>query len=706
MVTISYIARFLILLILVYSKITAQKNYLLDNLIIWVDSTFYNYKQDKKIVNGKDIIPIEFRLPSETIIFEIKKDILLTIDTIYLEPSSYLHVEWQKLNKDKNSFIAQIKILNIHAAPFFLIGIVYIHNGIKKTEELNIFPTVKMTCNIRSNNEDLYLGEEYLFEINSNFPDNIITVNDWKDSDFFQYRIVQFDKRWYIQFIPMIIGKHQVKLKIPIHKPILENNKFIYHIETNFLIDVRSSQMFFLQITPKEFILEQTSRVEPIIAEIEFHRNLRKNKTYRIENSENKGILIAEIIPIKQISSKKMECHIYLYNVHFQQKGLLYIKDGDDAIFTTNISVLPDASLNYVEISRNGTVWTKNLTVYPGEKIFLRVNGVSLHKKMIHLGNIPQKLIDTIFVSETQTDYILNIPIDINIREIPIQISKKPTQYKIQIREYQRPRQFDYLFVDFGKGFQPLLKISSINFYEKILNDILIQADVDLLDETELIYGKQYINIDVEIYGPRNEILEKITIDNICFCPSSKSKRYLFYDKKDCSSNVIRLNDYLRKKTYTLERWSKITVKISHEKTKYEEIGYNRSFEIILKQNFRVDVDVTFPTGLLVITPNQDKITNFSGISMAMLSQISFYKQNAYARMQPFKVGVGFLALNSFNFSENPSIIRDICIVGLVSFYPVSRESKMAFPLFAGGGYFLSGKSFFWLLGPGIRVSF
>jgi len=44
--------------------------------------------------------------------------------------------------------------------------------------------------------------------------------------------------------------------------------------------------------------------------------------------------------------------------------------------------------------------------------------------------------------------------------------------------------------------------------------------------------------------------------------------------------------------------------------------------------------------------------------------------------------------------------------VVLGSLYPVPRKtrSKLSFPLYLGGGYFLSESKFFYLLGPGIRL--
>ncbi|MBK6934426.1 MAG: hypothetical protein IPH17_05010 [Bacteroidales bacterium] len=45
-------------------------------------------------------------------------------------------------------------------------------------------------------------------------------------------------------------------------------------------------------------------------------------------------------------------------------------------------------------------------------------------------------------------------------------------------------------------------------------------------------------------------------------------------------------------------------------------------------------------------------------------------------------------------------------LVALISLYPTTKDRKLNFPLYMGGGYFLSENKFFFLVGPGIQVSF
>ena len=177
----------------------------------------------------------------------------------------------------------------------------------------------------------------------------------------------------------------------------------------------------------------------------------------------------------------------------------------------------------------------------------------------------------------------------------------------------------------------------------------------------------------------------------------------MFYESKNCTAGTIDLNRYLNKKTYDLEEWSKISIEITNKKDEYGGEGYAKTIDIILQKSWRFDIDVSFPAGLL--TFGGENSGALTGISMAMVAQFSFYEKNRINRFKPYKIGVGFIALDAFNFSNNNDN-RDIAMVLLGSLYPTRKDSKITFPLYIGGGYKLSKGEFFFLVGPGIRVNF
>jgi hypothetical protein len=125
-----------------------------------------------------------------------------------------------------------------------------------------------------------------------------------------------------------------------------------------------------------------------------------------------------------------------------------------------------------------------------------------------------------------------------------------------------------------------------------------------------------------------------------------------------------------------------------------------------MKRKYSFDVEVSFPAGLLKITPGDTSgdIATFSGISIGVIGQFSFYHPDKINKYRPYKIGAGFLALSAFNYDEDSD--RDVAIVALGSVYPTNKSAKLSFPIYFGCGYFLKDGIFSFLLGPGIRVSF
>ncbi len=117
----------------------------------------------------------------------------------------------------------------------------------------------------------------------------------------------------------------------------------------------------------------------------------------------------------------------------------------------------------------------------------------------------------------------------------------------------------------------------------------------------------------------------------------------------------------------------------------------------------RFDIDVSFPAGLITKKIGEPGYGDLGGISLAMIAQFSFYQKDKISRFKPYKIGAGFIAINALNFADS-NITRDVGIVFIGSLYPTTKETRMTFPLYLGGGYLLSTEKWFFLLGPGIRV--
>ncbi|MDQ3395712.1 MAG: hypothetical protein M3512_16620, partial [Bacteroidota bacterium] len=396
---------------------------------------------------------------------------------------------------------------------------------------------------------------------------------------------------------------------------------------------------------------------------------------------------------------------------HRKTDGYLYIKDGDEAKFITNFSITPNATINKISILRDGGDWVSNLNVRPGETIDVKIEGQGLHKANFHFDGAVKVASDSLIMNENLIVHKINIPMNINKTKIGIFNNNENTGHNLTVKEYQKPHPLNFVTINYGEGNKVISGISKSILFDRPIGDIAIGFRPELLDSKNQLHGKQYLEIEIRINGPKNELIEMKVIDDIVVCPGDNSPRYAFNNDSKCTLTQINLNNYIGRKTYNLDDWSRIQIVIRHKKDKYDGEGYTERAEIILQKHITFDIDVSFPAGLLIFTreANNDtntpstKISTLSGISMAMIAQLSFFRPNKIAQYQPYRIGAGFIALDAFNFSEAQAN-RDVGMVILGSLYPAKRDVKLSFPLNLGAGYYLKKEKFFFLIGPGIRV--
>ena len=127
---------------------------------------------------------------------------------------------------------------------------------------------------------------------------------------------------------------------------------------------------------------------------------------------------------------------------------------------------------------------------------------------------------------------------------------------------------------------------------------------------------------------------------------------------------------------------------------------------MIIKQKFTsIDLQASFPAGLLIKHFGTKGIGELSELSIAFVAQMSFYENDAIGKAKPYQVGAGILALNVFNLTSSNSQ-PDIGAVAIGSVLPLKTESKLNFPLYFGFGYMLKSSQWFTLIGPGIEFNF
>lgn len=567
----------------------------------------------------------------------------------------------------------------------------------------NQIPHIQITT---GNNEDFYIGEIKEIPLNNQFAEYIKTSSDWANAPKYDYRFMN-DHGLKLQILPKESGKLDVSI-VPISKKYFLSKEGDFTNRANPLTitpTVKQTRLQFLTVDRPDIPMEFTN-ARGIEIQLENSRNLQLRKTYRIEDqSEPGGIFIGEIYTRGLLNNDKILCWFRPFSLHRLSEGYLYIKDGDEAKFITNINILPKFSITKVSLLREGADWNSNLTANPGESVELKIEGSGLNRAVFKIDEAQDFKLDTARSGEAVQVIKFKIPGNVSKRKLGIYKNGNPIGSDILVKEFQKPRALDFVSINYGDSYIPVTNLVKPVLYDKSITDLSLKFNPDLIDNVGKLYGKQYLNITINLFNNRRELLESRVIDNYVVCPSDVSPRAAFYDSKDCQKGNININNFISRKTYDLADWSRIEVIIKHKESQYSDPGFTQRVELILQKHSSFDIEVSFPGGLLIQRIGNNSFANFGGVSLAILGQFSFYKPNEVEKLRPYKLGAGIIALNAFNFSSN-NTTRDLGIVAIGSLYPIQTKSKLKFPLFLGFGYFLQEEKWFYLVGPGIQLSF
>ncbi|RDC64461.1 hypothetical protein [Adhaeribacter pallidiroseus] len=691
----------------------AQNSFLKD-VVLKVDTAVYSRNQNTIYANGEPQLAFTYDNDDEIAEVNLYPVNMAAIYNLSLAASADYDLMDSVVNVNNQYFKVKVKFKNLTAAQFlnFTFSIQDTTTAPPRVEIQKLFPVTNTTVQFARNDTELYVGEEKIFELTTNNLKNIRLQTDWVKSDGLDYRLSESNGLLRLHVMPNALGARTLKLPLQTNKPSLNNYRkpqyLLPLLQKTFT--VKASRLKFINIDKKEITADEVTRTKGVEVMIDNNWAINLQKTYRIEDQEQPGgVLIAELFTRNTVTNNRVLCWLRVYNFHRISEGYLYLKDGDQTKFITNFSITPKAAIKNIQVLHEGGDWTSNLTVNPGETINLRIEGEGLHKARFQFDDLTDITSDSSLRTETALIYKLKVPLNIKRKRIGIYNRAAITSYSLIVREYQRPRSFDFISINYGDQTRAVASLlDGPLFYDHVLKDVVFSFNPSIIDQEATLYGRQYLNLDVRVTNSRNELIDQRRIEDIVICPGENSPRYAFYGGKDCLLGDISLNNILGRKTYDLDEWSRLEITIRHDKDKYGDEGIVKKIDLVLRRRTKFDIDVSFPAGLLVKKQGEAGYGDLGGISMAMIAQMSFYHPEKIARYRPYKVGAGFLALNAFNFSSSPDVDRDIGAVIIGALYPTTRDTKLTFPLYLGGGYFISKKTdpWFYFLGPGIRVRF
>jgi hypothetical protein len=700
-----------VIFILLSESVAAQSvnNGYFREVELHTDTTIYKLSQHQVMIKGEKHLAFQYSSLNQVVEVRLLPVTLPAQAQISLMPSGDYEVVDSLLNVNDEYFRFKVKFTNLAASQLlsFTLKIQEPQAQRASIQEIRLFPYANTYVKLYPESDELYIGEEKVVELITNNLDNVKADNTWTSGFNIDYKISKQNSVLRLHLLPNKLGNHTVKIEPETNSAFLSPHDQVTTLlpAITQTYNVKASRIAFLNLDMKEIILDEEARKKGIEVQLDNSRLLTMQRTYRIENQEEPGgALIAEIFTKNLLSNGKVLCVLRVFNYHRQSEGYLYIKDADAAKFVTNFAILPKPTVHSISILREGADWTQNLGVRPGETIEVRLEGEGLQKSRFQFDGALDITSDTVVRSENLLLYRLKIPVNISKSKIEIYHNSVKTGQALQVREYQVPKNLDFVRLTFGEKAMPVTLLNQPVLYSKTIRDIVISFAPNQIDTEQRLYGKQYLDIEIRITGSRGELVELKTIEGIVVCPDESSPRAAFYEDKQCQRGTINLNNHISRKTYDLEEWSRVQITIKHDKDKYGGEGMQHRVELIVQRSYRFDIDVSFPAGLIVKQVHETGFGDLGGISLAMIAQFSFYHPDKVARLRPYKIGAGFLAFNAFNFSANASN-RDVGAVIIGSLYPVRRDAKLTFPLYLGGGYFLSKGKWFFLLGPGIRVS-
>ncbi|MDX2196170.1 MAG: hypothetical protein NW207_07110 [Cytophagales bacterium] len=607
--------------------------------------------------------------------------------------------------------LIRFRDLENNAHPVILFNILY-KNNTSKNYELKLYPYFETSVLYEYDrlDYDLFLDEEKIIEIPAQNVQNIRLDSDAKNNLDYDIRLSHGLNSLVVKLRPKSLAAKTVNINLKTFKPYMTNDGKISYDLPPFAIKYKVKTNRIEYINPDRHMIYFNSDFKSS-AEIQFdyNRNFVIKKTYRIEDQpDDSGNLIGEVFGVSYVeNNNKLLCKIRTFGQHQMHEGYLYIKEDGKTRFITNFDIVEKPSIQEISVMHNGEDWSGNLNVYPGERLEVKIKGKGLKDSHFQFDGANYTERDTSRLTDEVAFYVLEVPIDINKNRINIYMDKIITPYSIYVREYQQPKDFEYISINYGENSTPNTADKFIKpiFYNDVIRDINIMFDGNKIDKPGKLYGKQYFDIEVRLLNSRNDLIELQNINDIVVCPGEKSPRSTYYPTMDCAKLPINLNDILAHKTYNLDPFTQIFITFKHKENKYGKSGYTRKIKLILKRRIFFDVNVSFPAGLLMKKGRENGYSNLWGISIAAIAQFSFFDGERINRFKPYTIGAGFIALDAFNFSEN-SQNRDLGIVALGTITPVARNAKLTFPLYFGGGWLVKQAQWFVIFGPGFSIRF
>jgi hypothetical protein len=702
-----------VLLSLLLSAFTLQaQQHNIPELTLRCDTIVYNEHNSSVRVSDKNAICFRTNDPREICEVTIRPGKQSGFRKIRLRPSSRFRIIDSLSLSGENTWKGKIRFNDLLASGQELIAIRALTDSGSTCEfEYPVLPVMDPMIQLPASTIELMQDEEKVIELPVKNGFNIRSEANWISGKTLDYKISASQHSLQLTVRTHMAGSQSLVINLHTIKPILNSQLMASTELPPFVIGFysRPFKLNYINCDKNKIYLDPgLTRTEQVL--MDYNHGLELNKSYRIEDrKEAGGGLVAEVYTQSQVeNSSKIICRMRCYARHKTGEGYLFIKDGDKALFMTNLNILDRPEISSMLIRHEGAEWESSATVNPGETIDIRLEGKGLESAGLEFESCPDFRIDTSRSTEESLFISLRIPPGIVARKIGLYLNKHISAFELNVTEFLRPHPLDFVSINFGGRTRALddPELSHPVFLESTIADALLQFDPSKIDQPGDLYGKQYLTVKVELINNEEDLIEQEDF-KLCICPSTSGIRGLYYDRKGCNESPLSINDKLRHKTYSLDPFTQIIITIRHDESKYKESdGFERKIRLFVKRSYKIDLQISFPTGLLYKSFGEVGIGNLSGLGICALAQINFYDENRPGKFRPYSLGAGFISLNTFNFNEGPNDRRDIGLIVAATVTPYKSKSKFSFPIYFGTGYLLKAAKGFIMVGPGVQVDF
>ncbi|MBT9145997.1 MAG: hypothetical protein DDT42_01876 [candidate division WS2 bacterium] len=367
------------------NKISAQQTLFLD-VVLKIDTSSYSLNNNRYVFQNQSYLAFrhkdkqpEVELLFYPLVYNPSVELRLMPSGQFEEVDSLLYIN--------GSYRTVIQFTDLSSSQFVSLIFEEKRGGQKiQYHEIKLLPNLVPVVRLPRKDDDLFIGEVKEFVLTTQYQDYIRTSPDWVSTADYDYRIL-YDQGLKLQLLPKVAGKLEISITPT-------TRKFYINAEGEFVnqakpikatFNVKNTRLQFLSVDVSEIPFE-FSTPRGIEIQIDYNRNLQLKKTYRIEDQiEPGGVFIGELYTRSMLNNDKVLCWIRPFALHKISDGYLYLKDGDESKFITNLNINPKQSISKVSILREGGDWSNTLSLNPGENAFLKIEGTGLNKATFSL---------------------------------------------------------------------------------------------------------------------------------------------------------------------------------------------------------------------------------------------------------------------------------------------------------------------------------